>query len=94
MLILFLITDGKMPLFSVPARLVETQAEKELPWPSRPQRIGSSFSPEEAVGVGTGSTVEIQPLWALGLWAYLGSGVGGEKNEGLWSQISCHLHTV
>lgn len=42
----------------------------------------------------TGSTGEIQPLWALGLWAYLGSGVGGEKNEGLWSQISCHLHTV
>ena len=93
MLILFLITDGKMPLFPVPARLVETQAEKELPWPSRPQRMGS-VSLDEAVGVGTGSTVEIQPLWALGVWASLGSGVGGEKNEGLWSQISCHLHTV
>lgn len=44
-------------------------------WPLDPRRTGS-FSLDEAVGVGTGFRMEIQPLWVPGLWACLGSSVG------------------
>lgn len=75
MLILSLVTSGKVPFAPVLARLVESPAEKPLSWPSRAQRV-DPFPLCEAVGMGTGSGMEIQPLQAPGLWACLESGCG------------------
>lgn len=79
---LSLITSGKAP-FSRPS-----QAEKQLPWTLDPE--DSLFLLDEAMGAGTGSRKEIQPLWAqvCGLvWEVLW---GGRKKEGLCTQTSCH----
>lgn len=57
----FELQSPKVPFSPVPARLAETPAEKQLSWPSRAQRM-DPFPFCEAVGMGTGSGMEIQPL--------------------------------
>lgn len=88
MLILSLITCGKVPFSPVPARLAEIPEIKPLSWPSRARGM-DPFLLREAVGMGTGSGMEIQPLQGPGLWACLESGVGwwgkrGTSESDLW----------
>ena len=91
MLTLFLIADGRTPLpQSLPGWWKSPEEEGWLPWPPGPQSTGC-FSLHVAAGVGAGSIVGAQPLWACLAVVRVVGKTGDSGVRSLGTHVLCDL---